>query len=272
MRERERERERESGRVRHQKLNHNGIEKVFYQNEWLNIYFYELGIELSTENLPTNNFYNQFYKKLFEKYDNVECLPKFWLKGKRDTASNILKEINNNQQILSYGCGIGYVEKTIIELNPNLDLYALDFADNASNWIKTNFSKITYTNKLLISQKFDLIYLCQVLYALSYFDCIELIKQLSNHLKPNGKILLINHSIIPQENGEKVSNHTLKNYIKNIMRPFYKKYFQTSKKYKVQFWGWERDNKKYFEMAIEANMNISKSWIAAKQSFIMLSK
>jgi len=56
------------------------------------------------------------------------------------------------------------------------------------------------------------------------------------------------------------------------MRPIYKKYFQTSKKHKVQFWGWERDNKKYFEMAIEANMNISKSWIAAKQSFIMLSK
>ncbi len=262
MRERERE----------QKLNQSGIEKVFSQVEWLNIYFDELDVKLSSENLPTNNFYNQFYKKLLDKYNNIESLPKIWLQNKRNTAENILKEINNNQKILSYGCGIGYIEKTLIELNPTLDLFALDFADNASNWIKTNFSKITFQNKLQISQKFDLIYLCQLLYALSYSDCIELIKQLSNHLKPNGKILLINSSIIPYENGEKEAKHTLKSYIKNIIRPFYKKYFQPLKKHKEQFWGWQRDNKSYFEMAIHANLNISKSYFAAKQSFIMLSK
>ena len=224
-------------REKHQKLNQSGIEKGYCEIEWQNIYFDELEIELSTKNLPTNNFYNRFYKRLFEKYNNIESLPKIWLKNKRDTAKNILKEINNNQQVLSYGCGIGYVEKTLIELNASLDLYAFDFADNANHWIKTNFSKITYINKLPINHKFDLIYLCQLLYALSYSDCIELIKELSNHLKPSGKILLIHTSIIPHENGEKVSNHTLKNYIKNIMRPFYKKYFQTSKKHREQFWG-----------------------------------
>jgi ubiquinone/menaquinone biosynthesis C-methylase UbiE len=258
------------------KLNQSGIERGFSEVEWLNIYFDELDVELSSENLPTNNFYNQFYKKLLEKYNNIESLPKIWIQNKKNTAENILKEINNNQKILSYGCGTGYVEKTLIELNPTLDIFALDFADNARHWIKANFSKITFQNKLYISQKFDLIYLCQVLYALSYSDCIELIKQLSNHLKPNGKILLINSSIIPYENGEREAKHTLKSYIKSIIRPFYKKYFQflkkNKKKNKEQFWGWQRNNKKYFKMAIEANMNISKSYSAAKQSFIMLSK
>jgi SAM-dependent methyltransferase len=258
------------------KLNQSGIERGFSEVEWLSIYFDELDVELSSENLPTNNFYNQFYKKLLEKYNNFESLPKIWLQEKKITAENILKEINNNQKILSYGCGIGYIEKTLIELNPTLDLFALDFADNASHWIKTNFSEITFLNKLYIGQKFDLIYLCQLLYALSYSDCIELIKQLSHHLKPNGKILLINHSIIPCENGETETKHILKSYIKSIIRPFYKKYFQPlkkhkEKKHKEQFWGWQRDNKRYFEMAIEANMNISK-YSAAKQSFIMLSK
>lgn len=248
-----------------------GIERGFSEVQWQNIYFDKLNVKLSSENLPKSNFYNQLYKKLLEKYNNIESLPKIWLQNKRETAENILKEINNNQQVLSYGCGIGYIEKTLIELNPTLNLFALDFADNAGNWIKANFSKITFLNKLQ-NEKFDLIYLCQLLYALSYSDCIELIKQLSNHLNPNGKILLINFSITPQENGEKVVNHTLKDYIKNIIRPFYKKYFQTLNKHSEQFWGWQRDNKRYFEIAIEANMNILKSYSAAKQSFIMLLK
>lgn len=100
-----RERERERG----QKLNQGGIERSFSEIQWQNIYFDELNVKLSSKNLPTNYFYNQFYKKLLEKYNNIESLPKIWLQNKRETAENILKEINNNQQVLSYGCGIGYI-------------------------------------------------------------------------------------------------------------------------------------------------------------------
>ena len=263
---------RERERDRQQKPIQNGIEKTFTQIEWQNIYFDTLNVELNTNKLPTNNFYNKFYEELFRKYKNFESLPKNWLLAKQDTAINISKEVIDNQAVLSYGCGIGYVEKVLAEINPTLEVFTFDFSDDASKWIKNKFTEVTHQTNLEANKKFDLIYLCQVLYALSYSDCVELIKKLSTHLKPNGKILLINTSITPLENGHIDPTQTLKTYLKNIIRPIYRTIFPISKNHKEQFWGWQRDNNKFCEMAIEANMNIHKCYSASKQSFILLAK
>ncbi len=255
-----------------QKLDNDGVEKAFVEIEWQNIYFDKLNIELSSNKLPTSNFYDKFYKELFKKYQNFESLPKNWLTIKEDTARSISELIYNNQKILSYGCGIGYIEKILITLNPTLKVFAYDFADYVYKWLDTSLlNKITYKRNLDVDEKFDFIYLCQVLYALSYTDCVKLIKRLSNHLNYNGKILLINTSIIPSENGEIRTMQYQKSYLKNIILQFYRKIFQASKKHKEQLWGWNRDNKKYLEISTSANMKVCKCYSASKQSFILLS-
>lgn len=260
-----------SKKIEHLSINP-GIEITFTQVQWQNIYFDELNIELDSKSLPSQKFYNNFYENLFSKYDNYDSLPKNWLTAKKDTAINISKEILDNQKILSFGCGIGYIEKILTELNPTIELFAYDFSDNASKWIKDNSTNINYINNLEINEQFDLIYLCQVLYSLSYSDCIELIKKLSTHLKPKGRILLINTSIFSFENGEIDYRSSLLKSIKNSVKTIIRKLLSNSINHKSQFWGWHRNNKKYFDIAIEADMNIYNFYSASKQSFIILSK
>ena len=255
-----------------QDLRINGVEKSFTQIEWHGIYFDELGVEISPHTLPTSDFYSNFYEELFNRYKNFESLPQSWLTVKYKTALCIVKELSNHQRILSYGCGIGYIETILAGINPNLAIDAFDFSENASKWISKNLLKINYTNNLSADKKYDLIYACQLLYALSYKDCVELIRLLSGHLKPNGKILLINTSINSDENGEISMYGGLKNKIRKILRPIYKKIHPILNIHKEQFWVWQRDNKKYCEMSIEANMSVSKCYHAANQSFILLTK
>ena len=255
-----------------QNQSQNGIEKTFTQIMWLNINFDKLNVELDAHKLPTNKFYNKFYQEIFKKYQNFESLPKNWLIDKEGAAKIISQEVYDNQVILSYGCGIGYVEKVLTKINPTLEVFAFDFSIDASKWIKNKFAKIVHIEKLEANQKFDLIYLSHILYALSYSDSVDLIKTLSNQLKPDGKILLINTSITPSENGSIESTKTLKNYLINIIYPIHKIIFPTPKNYKEQFFGWQRDNKRFFEISIQANMNVEKSYFAYNQSFILLSK
>ena len=91
-------------------LSQSSIEETFTQIEWQNIYFSEIGVDLDANKLLTRDFYNKFYKELFNRYENYEALPESWLEIKKDTAINILNEMSGNEEVLSYGCGIVYVE------------------------------------------------------------------------------------------------------------------------------------------------------------------
>ena len=67
-----------------------GKEIPFFQTEWLNISFYDMNIEL-TNDLPSSEFYKNFYKLLYKRYSKFEELPKHWLLQKQKSAKNIEK-------------------------------------------------------------------------------------------------------------------------------------------------------------------------------------
>jgi ubiquinone/menaquinone biosynthesis C-methylase UbiE len=246
------------------------INKPFTQTKWLGISLDELNIKLNSQNLPKKKFYKKFYSKLFEKYKSFESFPKDFLEIKKKTAEYILKITFDNQRILSFGSGVGLVEEILNNLNPSLRLYIFDISDKSNILIKKNFRTIHLKKR--INKKFNLIYLCQVLYAIPFSDCIKLIKKLSRHLTPDGKILLINTSIFDSENGVIHIKNVILNILKKLTIPIYKKFFPLQNRKKKQFWGWLRNNETYFEISKRANMKIDKCYSAAHQSFILLSK
>jgi len=251
-------------------LKSKSFEKKVNQIEWQNIYFDELGIELSPHNLPNSDFYSKFYTHLFKRYKEYGDLPKSWLHGKEETAKRILQELSVDDTILSYGCGIGYIEKKLKQFNKNIEIDSYDFSDMASRWIKMEKLDINYINQLPIGKEYNFIYLCQLMYAIPYSECVALLISLSNKLKPNGRLLMINTSTISSENGVYVNKFISK--LKAIYHFANQKigYIPTNKK--MQLWGWERNNAKYCEMAFEANLKIIKIYSAENQSFIVLSK
>ena len=122
-----------------------GFEKKFYQIEWQNIRFEILKSELDETNLPTNDFYNEFYYIFFNNYKYYFDLPETWLNAKKNTATSIYKNLNGGKEILSFGCGIGFIETIIAEQGDDLSIDAFDFSEISSKWIK-NSTKVNSIN------------------------------------------------------------------------------------------------------------------------------
>ena len=84
-----------------------------YEKQWHNIPFNELDIELSLTQKADLNFYDKFYNVFFKRYKSYNELSKTWLEGKTEVAQLIEKNIQEKSKVLSYGCGIGFIEKYI---------------------------------------------------------------------------------------------------------------------------------------------------------------
>lgn len=244
-----------------------GKEIKQFQTEWQNISFYDMKIKLNND-LPSSDFYNLFYKLLFNKYSKFDDLPKDWLLEKEKSADNIKKFLKTEDSILSYGCGLGYVEHILFKKYKKLNVF--DFSSISSKWLINKNKNINFLTKL--DGKYDCIYLQQVLYALNYSDCVSLINMLKINLNENGKIVLTHTSIIPLENGINFNNfiQTLKSFI----RPIYHLFKDTNNK-TGQFWGWQRDNKRYISIVNDSNMKVSEIFTStngSNESIIIIEK
>ncbi|MDC1048355.1 methyltransferase domain-containing protein [Flavobacteriaceae bacterium] len=222
-------------------------EKKFYQTHWLNISFLDINIKL-TNDIPTSAFYDHLYNK----YSKYEELPENWLLQKKDSAQNIKNFLKEGDKVLSYGCGLGYVEHCLNDRNVKLSVF--DSSSVFPKWLISRNQNINCLNKL--NGRYDIIYLQQVSYLFKRSNFIKLLKKLKNNLSEDGKIIIIHTSLNPIENGINFKNIFL--LIKNYLRTTY--YFLFPKKIesnlKNQFWGWNRNNSFYIKMARNANFNI----------------
>ena len=234
------------------------LQKPFWQNSWLNINFKELGVELSSKKLASSNFYNAFYLKLFEKYSGYDLMPADW------------EEIGFNSSVLSYGCGLGYIEKCIVSLRSDLELCVFDYASKSDLWLR-DIPSITFLDCIPPDKEFDLIYLSQVLYALPSSDSVNLLKTLYHHLSQKGKLILINTSVRERENGVAGSMRRFEPKLMTSLFDFWQQYIPMFME-NTQFWGWHRDNATYLGFSHKAGFRANRTYFSANQSFIVLDK
>jgi len=106
-----------------------------YQNNWHGIEFSSFG-QNDIKKIAGLDFYNRFYNEFFLKFKYFDDLNKDWLNYKNKMAKIIQKEFGDKKNILSIGCGIGVVEKYILENNQNINLTAIEPSKNVCKWIK----------------------------------------------------------------------------------------------------------------------------------------
>ena len=149
---------------------------------------------------------------------------------------------------------------------------AFDFSEISSQWIKKS-SKVKCVNNLSEDKKYDIIYLCQVFYAIPCDGCSNILKSLSTKLKAGGQIILIDTSIIPSENG----SNKMFDFIYKIKSAFdfiftnliiVNSYFDFGRK--KQLWGWQRNNCKTCELVRKAGLNVYKQFPSDNQSFTLI--
>jgi len=238
-----------------------------YESKWHNINFNELDAKLSLFKLADLDFYNKFYKEFFFRYNNFDDLSENWKTQKNKIAEVIEKILPKNSSVLSYGCGIGIIEKFIVEKRKDLNLDCFDFSDVASKWLKRDLSHIYFTAEHKDLKKYDYIFMVGLLYALDDSEAINLLKKVKYFLKENGRIVICNTSLKMSENDKNIKSSItegLIEFFKNLLRPTL--YF-LFKKNTIQFWGFRRDKKSYEIIFKKAGFINDKSFDDAKELF-----
>jgi len=242
----------------------------FWQSEWQNIQFNTLKTPTTFFKRPSSMFYNDFYKEVFIKYASFEELPLKWRKEKSDTAKVISDMIATDTSILSVGCGLGYIEKCFVKLNPNLKIDAYDFAVSSKKWLM-DIKGINCLTKLDSKNKYKFIYCSQVFYALSNKEIKDFTSFVLWHLDKEGIFLTIDTSLRENENGlnSSASVSKLVFLLKNFLLPFFYNLFR---KKSIQFWGWRRDNLEIIKLLESNGLILKEKFSTLNQSFLVFEK
>lgn len=161
--------------------------KIF-QKRWFDIEFSQIS-QISSKQLASDHFYKHFYEVFYKKFPDYESLPSEYIASKREVAFHLGKIISGRQakNILSYGCGNGFIEKELVSFNPSIQLFAYETIESNLRWLK-DISNINtcfgeFPDCLPNKQEFDLVYLNCMDYTLSneeYIGLLSTIKKLTS--------------------------------------------------------------------------------------------
>lgn len=245
------------------------IEVPFWQEEWHGIRFSTLSTPMSSATLASSNFYTAFYDAFFEKYSSFADLDTGWRRIKHDTATKLSELLPPGAKVLSYGCGLGYVEYVLSQLRTDLHLSGYDFSSHWGDMLNKEMHSIHQVGKVGPNE-YDVIYLVQVMYALPSSEGTALLTSMKSSLREGGRIILFNTSGAPAENGILANGDPeLLAKIKGIVRPVYFRLLSLLGLNKKQFWGWHRNNASYTKMLRDAGFEIDTISCSAQQSFIV---
>lgn len=209
--------------------------KRMWQSDWFGIKFTDL-----TRPNPlvraNSNFYDKLYTRLFDIYDNYDQLPDNWKQEKKKSAQWIRLKLDTGSSILSVGCGIGAIEKALIDLgiSPNR-ITVTDTSEKSLSWIR---DELPYQHTLVgeipacipEGKTYDAVILSAVEYALNNAQLLGLLASINDLLNVNGKLLLISASVM---NDHLSMFSIIKSYL-------YLLFHSIAKKEMPQFWGFER--------------------------------
>ena len=221
--------------------------RKFYQTQWHDVKFDDF-YQTSINNLAGAEFYDAFYSILFKKYLNYDDLDVNW-RGKKNEIADWLSSISpEGGRILSIGCGIGYIEQRICSSNDRgLELHVHDYAPQALFWLKKVLpdDRIHIGGAFSTFNKFDLIYLCAVDYAMKNDELISLLSEGRRNLNNNGKLIIISASFLEEQSVKESLIYNIKEVMRLILSLL-------SLRSMGQFWGWLRSAKEYREAMTEA--------------------
>lgn len=118
----------------------------FYQESWQGIPFTAFS-HISFFHLAEPKFYAVFYEELFRRYKDWEDLPAVWRANKRKDARWLAGQLraklaqepvgrDGPVRVLSIGSGVGYMEKTLLEEMPELELHVNEPSTVGMKWLR----------------------------------------------------------------------------------------------------------------------------------------
>jgi SAM-dependent methyltransferase len=215
--------------------------KPVFVKSWLGISL-DLVDGFSIKELPGEEYYQNVYKKFFNKYNHWDDLDSNWIEDKRDIARFIQSRIKAKSRVLSIGCGLGMVEKILLDSGCT-GLEIIETIEEPLQWIKPLLPEQSvhvgkFPNGFGSGDKFDLIYLVDVDSYFNQKDWVIFLGEIRKYLNDDGRCLVITHSF--QETRISEAIIWVKEGVKKILSFF--NCYQLGR-----FMGWRRRRKEYFQ-------------------------
>ncbi|MBQ9536720.1 MAG: hypothetical protein IJU79_02915 [Desulfovibrionaceae bacterium] len=226
----------------------------FYQESWQGIPFTKIS-HLSFFHLAGSKFYSTFYEEMFARYSSWEALPLEWRENKHCTADWLINRIkqhrkalnlapNEPYRVLSIGCGIGYVEKLLLDAMPDLELHVNEPSTVGLKWLRSYLPAehvyIGIPPTFPSDIYYNLIYLSAVDYTISTRDLINLLENLRAQLEPAGEVVILSSSFLQEDSIIGSFVNAIKILIRGVLH-----YLGVRPQ---QFWGWRRTRKDYWQL------------------------
>jgi SAM-dependent methyltransferase len=146
------------------------------------------------EKKPINfdNFTSNYENKISKSFGYIDDNVSYYHAAKSIIAKN---EIGYNpNKILDFGCGIGSMLKFLKKNFNNSKFYAYDESLKSLEHVKTNYSDVNCLNNLDISEKFDLIFVSNVIHHIKSKDRYSFFQKIYKLLDSNGSLLIYEHN------------------------------------------------------------------------------
>ena len=242
----------------------------FYQESWQGIPFTAF-THLSFFRLAEPKFYATFYEELFRRHDSWDSLPEEWRVNKEKDARWVAEQIvaqrkhwdaeggDAPSRVLSIGSGVGFMEKTLLDVLPGLELHVNEPSTVGMKWLRqcvpTERIYIGLPPACLPSDvQYNVIYLSAVDYGIPSREFEHMLRELRAQLAPGGRLLCLSASLLEEDsfvgklvNGVKIGIRAVLHYM-GVRRQ--------------QFWGWRRTREEYQQLFQKAGFAaIQDGWL-----------
>ena len=97
--------------------------------------------------------------------------------------------------VLDFGCGVGLALPYLLEQFSGSKMFATDVSEVSLDMVRARFPQVTIVGSALNTiEKFDLIFMSTVLHHITSSARVEILKKVRANLKPDGRLVVIEHN------------------------------------------------------------------------------
>jgi len=218
-----------------------------YESDWHGIVFSSF-TALSSKNIANKGFYEEFYCEFNKKFQTYEDISDEWKADKNDYADELIKIIEKKDNILSIGCGIGYIENEISLRVKKNKLIGIEPSIYSYNFMRKN------TNVVCLNGNFPEIIKDDLYFDFAYMRAVEYVFNNNEYellLRSVVDYGINDFLVISMSHYNPLLYHT-KNIIKFVFSKLglYKYSFEG-----MQFWGYARTKREHIHALKKAGFN-----------------
>ena len=108
---------------------------------------------------------------------------------------NHLSQGGSGLTVLDFGCGVGLSLPYLLEQFSGSKIFATDVSEVSLDIVRAQFPKVTIVDSALNAvEKFDIIFMSTVLHHVTGSTRVEILENLRANLKPDGRLVVIEHN------------------------------------------------------------------------------